>query len=107
MVLDGYVTDLAAIRAAGLPVWCRGRSPLTTKNRGGGTVGKEINCGGAVVRGGDLVLADENGVYAAAPAAALAAAREALAIQAAEPAIIARLLAGENMAVVYGLAPPT
>lgn len=106
VVLDGYVTDLAAIRASGLPVWCRGRSPVTTKNRGGGTVGGEINCGGAVVRSGDLVLADENGVYAAAPAAALAAAREALAIQAAEPAIIARLLAGENMAVVYGLVSP-
>jgi regulator of RNase E activity RraA len=105
VVLDGYVTDLAAIRASGLPVWCRGRSPLTTKNRGGGTMGGEIRCGGATVRTGDLVLADENGVYAAAPDAALAAAREALVIQAREPAIIARLEAGETMAVVYGLAP--
>jgi len=103
VVLDGYVTDLAAIRASGLPVWCRGRSPVTTKGRGGGMVGGEIGCGGTTVRTGDLVLADENGVYAAAPAAALVAAREALAIQAKEPAIIARLAAGEKMAVVYGL----
>ena len=29
VIIDGFVTDVAAIRAAGLPVWCRGRSPLT------------------------------------------------------------------------------
>ena len=68
VVIDGYVTDISAIRASGLPVWCRGRSPITTKQRGGGTVGGSIRCGGVDIQAGDTVLADENGVYAAAAA---------------------------------------
>jgi 4-hydroxy-4-methyl-2-oxoglutarate aldolase len=100
IVIDGPVTDVAAIRASGLPVWCRGRSPLTTKRRGGGTVGTEIRCGGVSVRPGDLVLADENGVAVLDPAGALAVARHALALQAAEPALIARLRAGETLAAI-------
>ena len=31
IVIDGFVTDLSAIRDKGPPVWCKGRSPLTTK----------------------------------------------------------------------------
>jgi 4-hydroxy-4-methyl-2-oxoglutarate aldolase len=105
VVVDGYITDVGAIRAAGLPVWCRGRSPLTTKIRGGGTVGSEILCAGVQVRPGDIVLADENGVYIASPHEALAAAREALVIQAREPGIIARLGAGETLAAIYSPPP--
>ena len=105
VVIDGYVTDVGAIRAAGLPVWCRGRSPLTTKIRSGGTVGSEIHCAGVQVRSGDIVLADENGVYIASPHEALAVALEALVIQAREPDIIARLGAGETLAAIYGPPP--
>ena len=60
IVIDGFVTDLNAIRDKGPPVWCRGRSPLTTKLRGGGTFARAIRCGGISVEPGDIVLADEN-----------------------------------------------
>lgn len=103
VVIDGFVTDVAAIRASGLPVWCRGRSPLTTKPRGGGAVGGTIRCGGVTVHAGDLVLADENGVVILEPAGARGIAEEALAIQEKEPGIVARLHAGENIASVYGV----
>lgn len=102
VVIDGYVTDLGAIRASGLPVWCRGRSPLTTKIHGGGSVGGAINCGGVAITAGDIVLADENGVYAATITEALAAGGEALVIQSREPGIIARIEAGETLAAIYG-----
>lgn len=107
VVIDGFVTDIAAIRASGLPVWCRGRSPLTTKPRGGGAVGGAILCGGAAVHAGDIVLADENGVVILQPADARRIAEEALAIQENEPGIIARLRAGENIASVYGIGQET
>lgn len=104
-VVDGFVTDVAAIETSGFPVWCRGRSPLTTKARGGGLVGVTIRCGGAVVHQGDVILADENGVAVLPPAEARAIAERALEIQAKEPDIIARIRAGEDIAAVYGIAP--
>lgn len=33
VIIDGFVTDLHALTNIGLPVWCKGRSPLTTKRR--------------------------------------------------------------------------
>ncbi|MBG0511633.1 RraA family protein [Agrobacterium sp. MOPV5] len=105
VILDGYVTDIGAIRSADLPIWCRGRSPVTTKPGGGGDVAKPVVCGGVKVNNGDVVLADENGVCILPPEEALAAARQALAIQEKEPGIIARLEKGEDIVAVYGLSP--
>ena len=103
VVIDGFVTDVAAIRASGLPVWCRGRSPLTTKLLGkGGTIGDAVNCGSATVRPGDLVLADENGVCVIDPAEAEALARTCAAMQAAEPGIIERVRQGERIDEING-----
>lgn len=101
VVIDGYVTDLSALVAAGFPVWCRGRSPITTKIRGkGGEVGGEVACGGVAVKTGDLILADENGVLALDPATAPEHAARARAMQAAEPETIRRLQAGETLAAI-------
>ncbi|QEL24930.1 RraA family protein [Bosea sp. F3-2] len=103
VVIDGFVTDIAAIRASGLPVWCRGRSPLTTKLHGrGGSIGVAVTCGGVRVMPGDLVLADENGVCVIEVSAAAALAERALAMQAAEPEIIARIRVGERIDEING-----
>lgn len=102
VVLDGFITDIGAIRAAGLPVWCKGRSPITTKaGKNGGTVNQPILCDGVRVTPGDIVLADENGVVVLAPEQAEALATEALAIQAKEQPIIERLRRGETLAAIY------
>ncbi len=105
VVIDGFVTDAGAIRAAGLPVWCKGRSPLTTKaGRRGGSFNEDIRCAGVTVRAGDLILADENGVCVLDPEQALRLAGRALQMQAGEPELIASLAAGK--AVDQVLAPP-
>ncbi|MGV2067888.1 RraA family protein [Agrobacterium sp. 22-226-1] len=105
VILDGYVTDIGSIRSAGLPVWCRGRSPITTKLGGRGNVEGPVVCGGVRVQNGDIVLADENGVCILPPEEALATARQALAIQEKEPGIVARIEKGEDIVAVYGLSP--
>lgn len=103
VVVDGFVTDVAAIRASGLPVWCRGRSPLTTKLLGkGGSIGETVQCGGATVRPGDLVLADENGVCIIDPLEAEALAQTCAAMQAAEPGVIERVRRGERLDEING-----
>ncbi len=100
-VIDGVITDRSAITAAGFPVWCRGRSPITTKPRGiGGDVNSPVTCGGVPVRPGDLVLADESGVAVLDPTAAQAHLDRARQMQADETAVLARLDAGETLAEI-------
>lgn len=95
VIVDGVVTDLIELRSTGLPVFARGTSLLTTKKRDtmSSLFNEPVMCGGVVVRSGDIVLADDNGVlFAEAPT--LAAVLDlALASDRAEPAILARLKA--------------
>jgi len=102
-VIDGFITDAEAISASGFPVWCRGRSPLTTKLIGrGGTIHADIHCGNVLVRSGDLVLADESGVCVLALDELAPIVETALAMQAAEPGIISRVRAGEKIDDING-----
>lgn len=101
VVIDGFMTDRSAILANGFPVWCRGRSPVTTKPRGlGGDVNVPINCGGVAVRPGDLVLADESGVVVLDPAQAEAFCARARQMQHDEIGVLDRLKAGETLAQI-------
>lgn len=63
VILDGPTRDIASIRAMGFPVFCRGTHPADSLGR----VMIEahnvpIVCGGVLVRPGDLLLADDDGV---------------------------------------------
>lgn len=63
LILDGAATDIADAEKAGLPIWCRGLSPVTTKYRGmGGEMNIAVSCGGVAVNAGDAILADDNGI---------------------------------------------
>lgn len=83
VIVDGAATDWAEIQELRFPVFCRNLSSLTTRKRDlPGTVGEPIVCGGALVRRGDIVLGDEDGVVvveaeAAAEVLAAAARQEA------------------------------
>ena len=68
VIVDGMVTDPAAIREAGVPTWARGVSPITTKllNLGGG-FNIPVSCGGVTVNPGDAVLADDCGILVLPP----------------------------------------
>lgn len=69
LIMDGAGNDIAQANAYGLPIWCRGATPVTTKYRGlGGELNVPIACGGVVVNPGDAVLADDNGVLIVPPA---------------------------------------
>jgi 4-hydroxy-4-methyl-2-oxoglutarate aldolase len=77
IVLDGVCTDILEIRAMGMPVFARGTSVLTTKLHGlsSGAINAPIACGGVVVRPGDVVLGDDNGVLVL-PVAVIGRARQ-------------------------------
>jgi 4-hydroxy-4-methyl-2-oxoglutarate aldolase len=63
VVIDGYTRDTRAIAAMGFPVFCRGIHPADSLGRLD-VAGHDlpIRCGGVLVRPGDLILADEDGI---------------------------------------------
>lgn len=105
IIVDGVVTDIKELNEQGLPVFSRGTSSLTTKRYDG--FGSEINvpvqCGNVLVRPGDVVLADDNGVLFIDVGLAASIIDEALASDRAEPSLLARLRAGEPAGNVLAL----
>ena len=64
VIVDGAVTDIAALGKLGLPTFARGISARLGRPeaRSSGTVNAQVQCGGVSVHPGDLVVADDDGV---------------------------------------------
>ena len=62
IVADGCVRDAQEIRKSGFPVFAAGLSPNGPFKEGPGEINYPISCGGQVVRPGDLIIADDDGV---------------------------------------------
>jgi 4-hydroxy-4-methyl-2-oxoglutarate aldolase len=68
VVIDGPVTDVQVLRQSPLPISCAGTTVLTTQFLGlGGAINVPIVCGGVVVKPGDLIFGDENGILVIDP----------------------------------------
>lgn len=79
VIIDGPCTDPSEIIEAGLPLWSRGVSPITTRMASiGGALNIPVSCGGAVVLPGDAILADECGIVVLRPNEVVETAREAI-----------------------------
>jgi len=109
IVVDGVVTDIVELHEAGLPVFARGTSLLTTKLRASpeSARGVVVNCGGVKVSPGDWVMGDDNGLLIL-PSRELADVIDtALASDTAEPEILRRLRSGEALEQVLRINPVT
>jgi regulator of RNase E activity RraA len=63
LVVDGPVRDWAGISTCGLPSWVRGvRVDGTATGANLNECGVDVRCGGVVVRPGDIVAGDQDGV---------------------------------------------
>jgi len=92
-IVDGPCADFSEIRGHGLPVWCRGPAPVTTRGYDiGGAMNVPVCCGGVAVLPGYAVLADEGGVLALPAAEVDAIADWALAKIRGEPESHRRML---------------
>jgi len=93
-VTDGFVRDIAGIRAVGLPCFAAGVTPNSPARNGPGTVGLPAVVGGVTVASGDIVVGDEDGVVVV-PNARIKETIEALkAVRDAEAKVEARVKAG-------------
>jgi regulator of RNase E activity RraA len=81
MVLDGAVRDMWDLRRMGLTVYARSKSPRTTVGHYA-TVAKNVpvECAGVMVRPGDIIVADEDGVVVVPQERAAEVLKEAQAI---------------------------
>lgn len=62
VITDALVRDLDGLDAVGIPVYARGVSPRAPGKNGPGEIGIPVTIGGVLVRPGDLVMADRDGV---------------------------------------------
>ena len=61
-IIDGLVRDIAEIRASHFPVLARGLIPCPGTKDAIGVMNGPVNCGSVVVRPGDMIVADEEGI---------------------------------------------
>lgn len=104
LVIDGCVRDLAAIAASGFPVFARGTAIRGTEKSPDGEIGGALTLGHAVVRSGDLIVGDADGVVAVPAARAVEAIAAARARTEKEAGIIAALRGGRTTLELYGWA---
>lgn len=109
IVVDGPVTDQAALRELQdrLPVFATGLTARTTKRSGAlsgetdGALDRVIEVAGVSVRPGDLVLGDAQGILILPPDGPGDDVLDAaLASDAAEPALVARIASGEPLSAI-------
>lgn len=70
MVVDGAIRDLAEIRERDFPVYARGVNHRGPYKDGPGEINVPVCIGGMVVNPGDIVVGDQDGLLAFAPAEA-------------------------------------
>ena len=62
IVTDGCARDLPGIVALSLPVFAAGITPNSPYNKGPGSIGYPVLCGGQQVGSGDMIVGDQDGV---------------------------------------------
>jgi regulator of RNase E activity RraA len=66
-VIDGCIRDSGAIKELDFPVFARGANPKGPYKDGPGEINVPISCGGVVIRPGDILVGDADGVVVIPP----------------------------------------
>ena len=102
IVIDGTVRDAEESRKHDLPLYCRGVTPAGPHKGWGGRVNQPIPCGSAVVRPGDVVVGDGDGLVVVPRELAAETLEKARAKQSLEAEWFAKVAEGVDTAVFLG-----
>lgn len=91
IVIDGAFRDIEGCEEVGFPVFAKALVPNSGKPVAEGSMQTEITCGGQVVRPGDIIVGDRNGVIVIRPEDAEGILERTAAKVAAERATIERM----------------
>jgi 4-hydroxy-4-methyl-2-oxoglutarate aldolase len=103
LVIDAGVRDVADLTEMGFPVWAKAISAQGTVKATPGSVNIDVVCAGAMVRPGDVIIGDQDGVVAVRREEAAEVARLGAERIAKEQNNRKRLRAGELGIDFYGL----
>jgi 3-hexulose-6-phosphate synthase/6-phospho-3-hexuloisomerase len=103
VVIDGAVRDVDDIRKLEFPLFAKAVVPNAGEPKGFGEINAEIKCAGQVVRQGDYIVGDDNGVVVVPKERAYEIARRAVEVEKNENRIRDEIIKGSTLSKVMHL----
>lgn len=103
VVIDGAVRDVDDIRRLNFPVFSSSIMPNAGEPKGFGEINAEIQCGGQVVKPGDFIVGDDNGVVVIPKERGYEVARRAVEVEKNERRIRDEIKRGKTLSEVMYL----